>query len=141
MFDTVIIRDEAKSVKGEFSPNEWFKECPMLEHVIELTLEYLIPICELMGIIIVAVSTFSAFCKYAKGLITRQPADIKFQLASGMALSLEFKMAAEILKTVLIREMTELLVLGAVIILRALLSVLIHFEMKENHTKETASER
>ena len=115
----------------------------MLEHVIELTLEYLIPICELMGIIIVAVSTFAAFYKYAKGLITRQPADIKFQLASGMALSLEFKMAAEILKTVLIREMTELLVLGAVIILRALLSVLIHFEMKENHTpeeKETAAE-
>ena len=38
-------------------------------------------------------------------------------------------MAAEILKTVLIREMSELLILGAVILLRALLSVLIHFEI------------
>ena len=47
-------------------------------------------------------------------------------------------MAAEILKTVLIRDFEELLVLGAVIILRALLSFLIHFEMnhaKENHEK------
>ena len=40
-------------------------------------------------------------------------------------------MAAEILKTVLVREMNELMVLGAVILLRALLSFLIHFEMKQ----------
>jgi putative ABC transport system substrate-binding protein len=45
------------------------------------------------------------------------------------------KMAAEILKTVLIRDFGELVVLGAVIILRALLSFLIHFEM--HHSKET----
>ena len=102
----------------------------MLEHLVELTLEFLIPVCELMGIFVVAVSTLVAFWKYLKGLVTSQSADVKFQLASGLALSLEFKMAAEILKTVLIRDMTELLVLGAVIILRALLSVLIHFEMK-----------
>ena len=37
--------------------------------------------------------------------------------------------ADEILKTVLIRDFEELLVLGAVIVLRALLSFLIHFEM------------
>ena len=43
-------------------------------------------------------------------------------------------MAAEILKTVLVRELNELVVLGAVIILRALLSFLIHFEMKQPHS-------
>ena len=41
-------------------------------------------------------------------------------------------MAAEILKTVLVRDLKELLVLGAVILLRALLSLLIHFEMKSH---------
>ena len=55
-----------------------------------------------------------------------------FQLANGLALSLEFKMAAEILKTVIIRDIEELMVLGAVIVLRALLSFLIHFEMKHS---------
>ena len=39
-------------------------------------------------------------------------------------------MAAEILKTVLIRDLNELVVLGAVIVFRALLSLLIHVEMK-----------
>ena len=41
-------------------------------------------------------------------------------------------MAAEILKTVLVRDLKELMVLGAVILLRALLSFLIHFELKQN---------
>lgn len=105
----------------------------MLEHIMELVLHQLIPLCEMIGIAVVAISVFTAFFKYLKNLVLHQDADIKFQLASGLALSLEFKMAAEILKTVLIKDQRELLVLGAVIILRALLSFLIHFEMKTDH--------
>ena len=104
----------------------------MLEHMVEVILELLIPLCELMGICIVAVSAVSAFWQYGRSLITRTSSDAKFRLANGLALSLEFKMAAEILKTVLVRELEELIVLGAVIGLRALLSFLIHFEMKHD---------
>jgi len=110
----------------------------MLEYFVELFLEILIPLCELMGISIVAISAGTAFWQYVKSLVKHVPCNVKFQLANGLALSLEFKMAAEILKTVLIRDFGELTVLGAVIILRALLSFLIHFEMnhsKENHSK------
>ena len=106
----------------------------MLEHIVELFLEILIPICELMGITIVAISAGTAFWQYTKSLVKHIPCNVKFQLANGLALSLEFKMAAEILKTVLIRDFGELVVLGAVIFLRALLSFLIHFEM--NHARE-----
>lgn len=105
----------------------------MLDYIVECSLNILIPLCEMMGIIVVAISTLAAFWKYLKGLATCNSTDIKFQLASGLALSLEFKMAAEILKTVLVRDQTELLVLGTVIVLRALLSFLIHFEMKQVH--------
>ena len=112
----------------------------MLEHFVELFLEILIPLCELMGISIAAISACTAFWQYVKSLILKVPCNVKFQLANGLALSLEFKMAAEILETVLIRDFGELLVLGAVIILRALLSFLIHFEMNhsKNHTREEA---
>lgn len=106
----------------------------MLEYFVEVVLEALIPLCEMMGILVIAVSTGTAFWQYFRGLITHTPGDVKSQLASGLALSLEFKMAAEILKTALVRDMTELVVLGAVIILRALLSFLIHFEMKQHDT-------
>ena len=116
----------------------------MLETLVETTLSVLTPLCEMMGIFVVAVSAVAAFGRYLKGLVTREPRDIKFQLANGLALSLEFKMAAEILKTVLVRDLTELTALGAVIILRALLSFLFHFEMKqiEPHTpaKQTNTE-
>lgn len=108
----------------------------MLEHFVEIFLGVLIPVCELMGICVVAVSAGSAFWRYAKSLVTRTRCNVKFDLANGLALSLEFKMAAEILKTVLIREFGELTVLGAVIILRALLSILIHFEMKHSEAAD-----
>lgn len=103
----------------------------MLENLVHIVLEILIPLCELIGIVVVAISACTAFVKYVYSLITRSRPDIKYQLASGLALSLEFKMAAEILKTVQVQELSELLVLGIVIALRALLSVLIHFEMKK----------
>lgn len=109
----------------------------MAERFVEIFLGFLIPLCELMGACVVAVSALSAFRQYVRSLVTRVPCDIKFQLASGLALSLEFKMAAEILKTVLIRDLEELPVLGAVIILRALLSFLIHFEMRHCHDTAT----
>ena len=105
----------------------------MLEQLIERILPTIIAALELMGIFIVAVSAPSAFGRYLKNLFTPPPCDVKFAPAHGLALSLEFKMAAEILKTVLVRDLKELLVLGAVILLRALLSFLIHFEMKGTH--------
>lgn len=101
----------------------------MLESLIELCLPTIISACELMGIFVVAISTCKAFWLYCRGLVTHHPCNIKFDLANGLATSLEFKMAAEILKTVLVRDLKELAVLGAVILLRALLSLLIHFEM------------
>jgi len=112
----------------------------MIEKIIEGMLEVLIPVCEGIGIVVAAVSAVTAFYHYLRGLFGRDENDVKFQLASGLALSLEFKMAAEILKTVIIRGLQELLILGAVIVLRGLLTLLIHFEMKRKETK-TGDER
>ena len=111
----------------------------MLDKLIEIILPEIISVLELMGIVVVTVSALGAFWRYLRSLVTRTPCDVKFALANGLALSLEFKMAAEILKTVLVRELQELLVLGAVILLRALLSFLIHFEMKD-HAVHAAGE-
>ncbi len=105
----------------------------MLQSAAEDILSVLIPLLEMMGIFVVAVSAVGSFGRYLRSLIVHREVDVKFALADGLALSLEFKMAAEILKTVLVRELNELLLLGIVILLRALLSFLIHFEMKQNN--------
>lgn len=103
-----------------------------LEHVVTFILDYLTPICEIMGITVVAISALGAFWHYLRSLFIKEKYDIKFALANGLALSLEFKMAAEILKTVTVRDFKELAVLAIVIALRALLSFLIHFELKHH---------
>lgn len=112
----------------------------MLEQLIEVVLPPIISICELIGILVVTISALQAFYKYLKELVTRRPSNYKFELAQGLASGLEFKMAAEILKTVQVRSLNELIILGAVILLRALLSLLIHTEMKaEEKRSDTVS--
>ena len=106
-----------------------------LEHLIELILPPIIGVLEMMGIFVVAVSAVRAFAEYLGNTFLHRHYALQFELADGLATGLEFKMAAEILKTVLVREMSELLILGAVIILRALLSLLIHFELKSSQTR------
>lgn len=102
----------------------------MLEELIERILPTIISVLELMGIFVVSFSALHAFWEYLQTIFLHRKFDFKVELANGLTTALEFKMAAEILKTVLVREMTELMVLGAVIALRALLSVLIHFELR-----------
>lgn len=104
----------------------------ILAHFVELALPYIITLLEIMGIIVVAWSATQSFWWYIQNAFFKKKNNILFHFSTGLATGLEFKMAAEILKTVIVREPEEILVLGAVILLRALLSILIHFEMKHN---------
>ncbi|MCD7820178.1 MAG: DUF1622 domain-containing protein [Lachnospiraceae bacterium] len=56
--------------------------------------------------------------------------DTRLHLAKGLALGLEFKMGSEILRTVVLRTMNELLIVAGIIALRAALTLLIHWEIK-----------
>ena len=111
----------------------------MLEHLIELILPYIISVCEIIGILVVTVSALQAFYQYLKQIITRRSTNFKFQLAQGLASGLEFKMAAEILKTVLVRSLDELIILGAVILLRAAMTFLIQWEIRLEKKSEQES--
>ena len=57
-------------------------------------------------------------------------------LGRALALALEFKMGAEIVNTVIIRDLRELAVLAIVIALRAILAALIHWEIKNEKRAE-----
>lgn len=109
----------------------------MLEHLIEWCLPTIISAIELVGIFVVTVSAIKAFAHYlADAFRQNSKHPIKVELANGLATGLEFKMAAEILKTVLVRDLNELLILGCIILLRALLSFMIHIEMKSGEHEE-----
>lgn len=108
----------------------------LLHHIIEIILPYMISILEIIGIIVVFWSGIYGFWQYFQNTFMKKDFDLQSNLAKGLAMGLEFKMAAEILRTVLIQSLDELYMLGAVILLRALLSVLIHYEIKHPKKKE-----
>lgn len=106
----------------------------MVHNLIETILPIIISVIELIGIFVVIVTAIHAFWHYIGNTFSHKDFEIQYDLASGLATALEFKMAAEILKTVIVRDLSELFILGAIIVLRALLSFLIHFELK--HAKK-----
>ncbi len=96
-----------------------------ISEIFDLVVEYLILLVEFVGIVILIYAVVSAVI----GLIKRQP-HTRLKLAEGIALALEFKMGGELLRTVIVREWNELLILGAIILLRAALTFLIQWEIK-----------
>lgn len=85
---------------------------------------------ELIGIIIIVIGSFRALFLLIKSLIKKAPYRIVTDLGEALSLALEFKMGAEIIKTVVIHNLEELAILGVVIIIRAILAFLIHWEIQ-----------
>ena len=96
-----------------------------ISEVFDIIVNYLILVVEFIGIVILMYAIVSAVI----GLCKRQ-SHTRLKLAEGIALSLEFKMGGELLRTVIVREWDELLILGAIILLRAALTFLIQWEIK-----------
>lgn len=102
----------------------------MLEGFIEMALDWIIPVCEIIAIIVILIAVGKAFFYYIRNMFTPDEKDVKINLISGLSLGLEFAMAAEILKTIEKRDLQDLILLGAVIVMRVVLALTIHFEMK-----------
>lgn len=96
-----------------------------IESYFDLIVNYLVLFIELIGIAILVYAIIGA----VMGLFKRQK-HVRLKLAEGIALALEFKMGGELLRTVIVREWNELLILGAIILLRAALTFLIQWEIK-----------
>ena len=90
---------------------------------------------EFSGLFIVIFACLKGLYSYVK----RMP-DTKLDLARGLELGLEFKLGGEILRTVIVRDITEILTVGSIILLRALLTFLIHWEI-QNEEKGSQSGR
>lgn len=100
-------------------------------------LPILIHIIELIGIFIVSVGAIKAFIDYLKNLFLKtSTVDVRYNLGTAMVTGLEFKMAAEILKTVTVSTIEEVIMLASIIILREILS---HFIKKDMTSHESGS--
>lgn len=96
-----------------------------VESIFQVIVQWGILLMECVGVVILLYTAF----KSIYGCLTRDP-HVRLTLAKGIALSLEFKLGGEVLRTVIVREWSELAILGAIIILRGALTLLIHWEIK-----------
>ena len=95
----------------------------------EMVVQWAILLCELIGVAVIVITVIKGVVLWAK----KDP-HVKLMIAEGIALALTFKMGGELLRSVVVREWSELLILGAIIVLRALMAALIHFEIRsERH--------
>lgn len=85
----------------------------------------MIHILEIMGVLVILVGAARDFLWYFTG----RAINIRLDLARSLALGLEFKLGGEILRTVIVRDLREMASVGAIILLRAALSFLIHWEI------------
>ena len=96
------------------------------EEILYLIVEVCTTLMELFGICILVFTAVKCFIRWI-----RKEKGLRLFLAQGIALALEFKLGGEVLRTVVVREWAELGILGATIVLRGLLTFLIHWEIKD----------
>lgn len=106
----------------------------ILENIVKIMAQYAIVLFEIVGVIIIAFSGIQGVYNYVR----RDPLT-RLKLAKGMAMGLEFKLGSEILRTVLVRELSEIMIVGAIILLRAALTFLIHWEIKNEEAETEAN--
>lgn len=96
-----------------------------IEDIFQLAVQGAILLLEAIG---VAVLVYTAV-KSVIGLF-RKNNSVKLELAEGIGLALEFKLGSEVLRTLIVREWNELAILGAIVLLRAAITFLIQWEIK-----------
>lgn len=101
---------------------EWME---YLHTALDVAVDLGIVLFEWVGVAVLVVSGVLGVVNY----IRRDP-ETRLKLAQGLAMALEFKLGGEILRTVVVSDLREIALVGAIILLRAALTFLIHWEIK-----------
>lgn len=107
-----------------------------LHHLLEIIIPNLASIMEIIGVIMIiygVVRSLYLFFKAKGNLMVSNP---KLDLARALEYSLEFKLAAEILKSVIVQTIQEFAILAGIVLLRVILTFVIHWEIKSSEKSQ-----
>lgn len=109
---------------------EQFKE--IVTNLAEVSVNFM----ELLSIVIIVVTTAVAFYKLCRG-----ESAAKVYLLHGQSLGLSFKLGSEILRTITVRNMNEIMEIAMLIAVKAAMTWLIHWELKDVDPDESEEEQ
>ncbi len=102
----------------------------IIDEFLEAAIPYVTSTLELIGVIIIIIASVRTVISFIHNKFNFNDHRGGVYFAKAMSLSLEFKLAAEIIKTVIIRDLDEFIILAAVAILRVVITVVLHWELK-----------
>ena len=110
------------------------------ENFLRILAEITVCTLEVIGIAIIVFGSAKVLFWYIKKAVKRggETKNVVIELGRSLGFALEFIMGAEIIKTIIGNELKEFLILGIIIVLRALLSILIHWEITTEEKEERA---
>ena len=107
---------------------------------LELFLESAVPliaaVAEVVGLVIIVTSLAKASYHYLRVTLFHDSYDFHHEMSSGLTTALEFLMSAEIARTFLLPSLQSVVPLAATFALRALMSLLLHVEMRASREEQ-----
>ena len=103
-----------------------------IELIFETVVRYSVLLMELIGLLIILWSVFQ--CIYCA--VLHKQRNLRLLLAHGIAFALEFKLGGEVLRTIVARDFQEIGIIACIIALRAALTFLLHWEVKEEREED-----
>ena len=90
-------------------------------------------LAEIIGLFIIVTSLVKATYHYVRVTFFHGQHDFLHEMSSGLTTALEFLMSAEIAKTFLLQNLESVVPLAATFALRAMMSLMLHWEMEGGH--------
>lgn len=102
-----------------------------LENVLNIVAPITITLLELIGVFIILYGAFAAIVNFIKHGMDLKENTTKILLGEAFSLGLGFKLGSEIIKTVVVRSLNELAILAIVVVLRVVMTIVIHWEIEK----------
>ena len=104
-----------------------------LEGFLESAVPMIAGLAEVIGLFIILTSLARATYHYIRTFFFHERFDFHHEMSSGLTTALEFLMSAEIAKTFLLQNLESVVPLAATFALRAMMSLMLHWEMQGGH--------
>jgi uncharacterized membrane protein len=105
----------------------------MLEIFLKDYIPFIVQIFEVLGALVIIIGSVKVGVVALLDFINKRESQIRIALSQTLALGLQVIMIGEVLKTVTTHEMTEIYILAGIVLIRAALAVLIHWEMSQTN--------
>lgn len=102
-----------------------------LKNALNFSSEFAVYALEIIGIIIIFYGAIEALWLFFKSGMNYADRDVVINLGEALSLSLTFNLGAEIIKTITVHNKSDLITLAAVVVIRIIITILLHWELKQ----------